>query len=176
MRIGADDDSTGKHKVSNVHARKVVLSGALMVGMCLGIIVSEKVYLATQEAELPAGAVAAARSRKLEVHAGGDGGEIRRAAGKPRNELEAILQRLAPSGEVMIAISNINLIHEHSLEMWLEVGDTWAGTRAAPCPVARTISAQPMPMHVLPHRGCCAFPLGTDDRWPTCIPYLTCLS
>jgi hypothetical protein len=131
MRIEIDDDSTGKHKVSNVRARSAMLTAALLVGMCLGIIVSEKVYLATQEADLPAGAVAAVRSRKLEVHASGSGSGVRRSSGQPRNELEEILQRVAPSGEVMIAISNINLIHEHSLEMWLEVGDVQGGSRAA---------------------------------------------
>jgi hypothetical protein len=115
-----DDDASGKRKVHNVKARSAVLSAALLVGLCLGVIVSEKVYLLTQEADLPEGAVAAVRSRKLEVHADG-GTAMRRSTGKPRNELEGILQRVAPQGEVMIAISNMNLIHERSLVMWLEV-------------------------------------------------------
>jgi len=45
----------------------------------------------------------------------------RRSSGKPRNALEEILQRVAPQGEVMIAISNYNLVLESSLVMWLEV-------------------------------------------------------
>ena len=114
------DDASGKRKVPNVQARSAMLTGALIVGMCLGVIVSEKLYLITQEADLPEGAVAAVRSRKLEVQASA-GTAVRRSTGKPRSELEEILQRVAPQGEVMIAISNMNLIHEQSLVMWLEV-------------------------------------------------------
>ena len=115
-------------------SRSAVLSAALLVGVCIGVMASEKLYLLTQEADLPQGAVAAVRSSKLEVGGGGGGSALtgfsssvgvntlRRAkGGKPRSELEAILQKVAPQGEVMIAISNINLIHEHSLKMWLEV-------------------------------------------------------
>ena len=106
-------------------------AAALLVGVCLGVMVSEKLYLASQEAALEPGAVEAARSRKLEV--GGGGGSAaaalgaRRSSGKPRNALEEILQRVAPQGEVIIAISNDNLVLEQSLVMWLEV---WrAGTK-----------------------------------------------
>ncbi|KAL4859773.1 Arabinosyltransferase RRA3 [Chlorella vulgaris] len=120
MRV-ADDDSTGKHKHTVVRARSAMLTGALLVGVCLGVLVSEKLYLVTQEADLPEGAIAAVRSRKLEVSSGGGGsGVMPRFTGKPRSELEGILQRVAPKGEVMIVISNINLINEQSLVMWLE--------------------------------------------------------
>jgi hypothetical protein len=99
-----------------------MLTGALLVGVCLGVLVSEKLYLVTQEADLPEGAIAAVRSRKLEVSSGSGGsGVMPRFTGKPRSELEGILQRVAPKGEVMIVISNINLINEQSLVMWLEV-------------------------------------------------------
>lgn len=183
MRIDGEDDSTGKRKVGALRHRSALLTGALLVGMCLGVLVSEKLYLVTQEAELPEDALAAVRSRKLEVAGGGgaavlavaDGGVSggpdgipRSGAAKPRNELEALLRRVAPQGEVMIAIrwalrsvrlqaqavcgslvgacvvaahlhplpatmpaatlpcvafpcSNMNLIHEQSLVMWLEV-------------------------------------------------------
>lgn len=105
----ADDDSTGKGKASLLKHRSAVLSGALLVGMCLGVIVSEKVYLATQEDSLPDGALAAVRSRKLEVGSGGDvaatlavggvsGGveAIPRSTGKPRSDLETLLRKVAP--------------------------------------------------------------------------------
>lgn len=109
-----EDDSTGKRKVPNLRHRSAVLSAALLVGMCLGVIVSEKLYLLTQESDLPEGAVAAVRSRKLEVAGGGGGGAsltasggvsggwdgIPRSSGKPSNELEGILRRVAPQGEV----------------------------------------------------------------------------
>jgi hypothetical protein len=41
--------------------------------------------------------------------------------GKPKNELHRVLQRVAPQGEVMVVISNMNLIHQKSLVYWLEV-------------------------------------------------------
>lgn len=101
------------------------------MGVCLGVMVSEKLYLASQEAALEPGAVEAARSRKLEVGGGGGAAAAlpaRRSSGKPRNALEEILQRVAPQGEVMIAISNYNLVLEQSLVMWLEV--RWYQTAA----------------------------------------------
>lgn len=103
-----------------------LLAAALLVGVCLGVMVSEKLYLASQEAALEPGAVEAIRSRKMELGGGGGGGAVaavntRRNTGKPRNALEEILQRVAPQGEVMIAISNHNLVLESSLVMWLEV-------------------------------------------------------
>lgn len=109
MRITVDaDDSTGKHKAGAAKARGAMLTAALLVGMCLGVMVSEKLYLVSQEAELAPEAVAAARSRKLELSSGaatgGGGAVVRRAQGKPRNALEELLQRVAPQGEVMIAI------------------------------------------------------------------------
>ncbi|PRW59143.1 Nucleotide-diphospho-sugar transferase family [Chlorella sorokiniana] len=122
MRI-AMDDTTGKNKLSAVKSRSAALTAALLVGVCLGVMVSEKLYLASQEAALEPGAVEAIRSRKMEVGSGGSAAAAvttRRSSGKPRNALEEILQRVAPQGEVMIAISNYNLILESSLVMWLE--------------------------------------------------------
>lgn len=109
-----DDDSSGKRKMGSLRHRSALLTGALLVGMCLGVIVSEKLYLITQENDLPEGAVRAALSRKLEVAAGSaaiaavaDGGVsggwdgIQRSTAKqPKNDLEALLRRIAPQGEV----------------------------------------------------------------------------
>ena len=121
-----DDDSTGKGK--GLRARGTRLTGVFLVGVCLGLIVSEKVYLVTQEADLPEGAVAALRSRKLEL-AGSVGV---RFSGEPRNQLEGLLQRVAPQGEVMIAISNYDLIPGGELVMWLEVSSVVQTNMACP--------------------------------------------
>lgn len=127
-----DDDSSGKRKVPALKHRSALLSAALLVGLCLGVILSEKLYLFTQEGDTPEGALAAARSRKLELAAasaallaagpGVSGGweAIPRSLAQPRSKLEALLRRVAPQGEVMIAISNMNLWHEQSLQMWYE--------------------------------------------------------
>jgi hypothetical protein len=107
-----DDDSTGKHKSP---ARSAVLTCSLLMGLLSGFIVSEKLYLTAHEADVPR--TAAVRSRKLEV---GSASRVGRLA-RPRNQLEQILQRVAPSGEVMIAISNYDLVEDGELLLWLEV-------------------------------------------------------
>lgn len=125
------DDSTGKAKASDARGRSAVLSAVFILGICLGVVVSERLYLATQEDDTPASELQRLRSRKLELASagrgavqtkgGGSGGLFAANNGKPRNELEALLRKVAPAGEVMIVISNMNLIHERSLVMWLEV-------------------------------------------------------
>lgn len=136
MRVARDDDESKYAKASSVQARSAALTAALLVGLCLGIIASERLYLASQEAEVDPAALAAVRSRKLEVGggaavaAGGGDAGLRRTGGKPRNELEALLREVAPGGEVMIAISNMNLIHEQTLVMWLEVRSCCLGWKA----------------------------------------------
>ena len=145
------------------------------MGVCLGVMASEKLYLVSQEAALEPGAAAAAaaaRSRKLEV--GGGGGSaaalaVRRGGGKPRNALEEILQRVAPQGEVMIAISNFNLVLESSLVMWLEVGA--AGARCLGCRTAAGASDRGAGWGALLQPGlpslpiCCSWLL-----WPAAAP------
>ena len=121
------DDDASQHKytkTSNVKARSAALTGALLVGLLLGVMASEKLYLIAQETDAPGGGpVAGVRSRKLEVGAAATAvaGSMRRTGGKPRNKLEEILRQVAPSGEVMIVISDMNLIHEDSLKLWLQV-------------------------------------------------------
>lgn len=137
-----DDDSTGKHKLYDARSRSALLTVALIVGACVGALVSERLYLLSAEGELAPGALAAARSRKLEIGAQihlastvatestgaagrsetarAAGAVVRSTAGAPKNPLEELLRRVAPQGEVMIAISNMNLIHEGSLQMWLK--------------------------------------------------------
>lgn len=122
----AFEDSTGKNKVPNVHVRSAVLSGALIVGACLGLIAGEKLYFLTYN-EGQQEAAGTLRSRKaLEGSASSSGGTLR-SASKPRSELEAILRRVAPGGEVMIAISNYLLIEDKELLLWLEVSDCTSG-------------------------------------------------
>eukprot|EP00887_Chlorella_sp_A99_P004607 scaffold4.g4607.t1 len=128
---------------SKRRTRSAVLTAALVLGVCLGVVASEKLYLLTQESDMPAEALAAARSvarsRKLELRLGAGaaaegagaaaavgaaaaagGAVLRSSGGEPRSELERVLREVAPQGEVMIAISNYNLIREGSLRMWLQ--------------------------------------------------------
>ena len=131
------DDSTGKQKAHDARGRTASMSLVLILGICLGVVVSEKLYLRNEENKTTAAALESLRSQKLEM--GGsrsistegvatDMSSARRAIDgsnssssgsslfvkgrKPRNELEGILQKVAPNGEVMIVISNMNLIRE----------------------------------------------------------------
>ena len=101
---GATDDPSGKHhKSSQQNSRKQTLYGVLFTGICLGFMASQQLYMRHQrqlDEQVP--------SRQLRQKA-------------PRSELESILQRVAPQREVMIAISNYNLIIEGMLTTWLEV-------------------------------------------------------
>lgn len=47
---------------------------------------------------------------------------LEQVSNKPRSELEEILQRIAPDKEVMIGISNYNLIPAGELVSFLDVG------------------------------------------------------
>ena len=125
------DDSTGKHKAADAKARTAALSAIFILGICLGVVVAEKLYLNTEEAKTTPESLQSLRSKKLELLAAAktNGGNSNlQVSGepslfvkgrKPRNELEKILQKVAPDGEVMIAISNMNLIRSESLRLWL---------------------------------------------------------
>lgn len=77
---------------------------------------------------------AAGRSRKLQTGDKGGGAAALgvRSSGAPRNDLERLLQAVAPQGEVLIAISNSNLLHGGELPMWIDVSGA-GGWAAASC-------------------------------------------
>ena len=99
-----DDPSGKQHKVPQQRTRKQVMYSVLLGGVCLGFMASQQLYMHHQrwEEQVP--------RRHLRQKA-------------PRSELEGILQRIAPEREVMIAISNYNLVLEGMLTTWLEVND-----------------------------------------------------
>ena len=164
------DDSTGKGKAAASRGRSAVLSAVFILGVCLGVVVSERLYIANQEADTPAAGLDRVRSRKMELagaavkqvaalDAGPSNPALRR--GKPRNALETLLRRVAPSGEVMVVISNMNLIHEHSLELWLDVRPAPERLPAARAPRrrARLHAVKPRrPKSLLPRHAVCVPP------------------
>lgn len=98
------DDPSGKHyKSSQQHSRKEIVYAVLLTGVCIGFVTAQHLYMHHQrwEEQVP--------TRQLPQSA-------------PRSELEGILQRIAPDREVMIAISNYNLILQGMLTTWLQVG------------------------------------------------------
>jgi arabinosyltransferase len=124
------DDSAGKRK--GRASRSAGLSAAFVLGLCLGIVVSERLYILHKESEVePSNALEAVSARKLRLRDSSTKGGVdaavseRREAsslsqGKPRNELEATLRKVAPQGEVLIAISNYNLVREGALNVWID--------------------------------------------------------
>ncbi len=137
----SNDDSSGKQKANDRAKSSSALATVLILGICLGFVVSERLYLKHEEEKISPTQLASLRSRKLELGAAQqlqnslDTTSTTTTAAtaasttepslfvkgrKPRNELEKILQRVAPDGEVMIAISNMNLIRSESLVLWLK--------------------------------------------------------
>mmetsp|Transcript_23 Transcript_23/g.50 ORF Transcript_23/g.50 Transcript_23/m.50 type:complete len:368 (+) Transcript_23:166-1269(+) len=109
-------DSTGKNKIGESKARNYVLLVAFVVGLCLGIIVSERAYIQRvpnpgqprRNLILSQDDAAMAETPKVEKQAKTD-------AAPPRSDLEALLRRVAPSREVLVAVSNKNLLWDGML-------------------------------------------------------------
>ncbi|KAG7675171.1 hypothetical protein Ndes2526B_g08029 [Nannochloris sp. 'desiccata'] len=132
----SNDDSSGKQKANERAKSSAALSTVLILGTCVGFVVAEKLYLKHEEAKTTPAQLASLRSRKLELGAAQQHDSLASLATtasssttepslfikgrQPRSNLEKILQRIAPDGEIMIAISNMNLIRSESLVLWLQ--------------------------------------------------------
>jgi hypothetical protein len=98
------EDSTGKRRAgTDARSRSAAASLAFILGLCLGVVISERLYVIRQEARAPPGALLS-----------------RRFGAGSTATLEALLRRVAPQKEVMIVISNMNLMDEGSLRLWLD--------------------------------------------------------
>lgn len=93
-----------------------------LVGICLGMIMMEKSYLYYYESQEPLyGSQGGLDLQSSALHrkmSAGDGSQMQTMA--PMNDLHRLLLKIAPQKEVMIAISNMNLVHSQSLLLWLE--------------------------------------------------------
>mmetsp|Transcript_728 Transcript_728/g.1991 ORF Transcript_728/g.1991 Transcript_728/m.1991 type:complete len:392 (-) Transcript_728:462-1637(-) len=121
----SQDDADGKGKISVVQAHQRHLIHWMLMGLCVGMIVAERLYVSHSRAEHENGSFGGvpAGSSRREVMMGEvrrEIGEVRRAAQKaahaiarkrqPRNDLEATLMRVAPDREVLAAVSNKNYL------------------------------------------------------------------
>ena len=107
MRADVDcDDTNGKVKGSHHADRSRWWYGVLLSGFCIGFIASQLLYMQSHQHRAPS----EHKHRRQLQHS------------VPPSELEQILQRVAPQREVLIAISNYNLIQQGMLTTWLEVG------------------------------------------------------
>jgi len=91
---------------------------AVALGACLGFLLMTKLYIYNTERS-----AVSSDSGGWHQHLAKEGTSNRKVlrTGTPKNDLHRVLQRVAPQGEIMIVISNMNLIHQKSLVYWLEV-------------------------------------------------------
>ncbi|GFH15326.1 glycosyltransferase, partial [Haematococcus lacustris] len=115
-------DSQGKNKVTEGKARNGALLAIFLVGLCIGVVVAERVYIArggrvpkprflrTHHDSLrsivpsadhaSSGNTAAAESGALPAYSD---------SLPPRNDLEELLRKIAPKKEVLVAVANKNV-------------------------------------------------------------------
>lgn len=111
------DDPQGKLRATVHRSRTAVVSLVFFVGLCVGFMAAQKMYLSQHATGSVKSAVEHRRAGREQVLQGAS------------SELGKILAKVAPSGEVMIAISNMNLIRAGTLPIWLDVSRLlqWAG-------------------------------------------------
>ncbi|KAF6264156.1 nucleotide-diphospho-sugar transferase-domain-containing protein [Scenedesmus sp. NREL 46B-D3] len=133
------DDSTGKGKMFSMRERNQVLVALFAVGMCAGIILSERLYISSNREDILRGTalpnkprsdrsagVAAAGARSAQQLAGNGlaGNTAAAAVVYPKDAqmqaLERYLLQVAPNREVLIGVSNVNPLREGMLETFLK--------------------------------------------------------
>ncbi|KAG2430086.1 hypothetical protein HXX76_010185 [Chlamydomonas incerta] len=108
-----DYDSTGKTKGQAEKARWTVLASFFALGLCLGVVVAERVYV-QKRALIP-------KPRQLvstvsnALHSVGH-----HAPAAPRNELEAYLMQIAPNKELLLAVANKNTMWDGMLDTFTQ--------------------------------------------------------
>lgn len=107
-----DDDSTGKNKIADAKNRYQVLLTFFGVGLCVGIVISERVYV-NHRAELQPNRLIS-RIDSV-IHHRSMAADTAGRSGAPRNDLEALLMRVAPTKEVLVAVSNKNTLWDMML-------------------------------------------------------------
>lgn len=93
--MGFDDDASGKNKHV---ARSRGLTALFLISLCVGLIVSERLYVSRRK-DGPLSVAAAAQLVHLPHRKIAAGGE-KPYNGPARNDLEVLLRRIAPTREV----------------------------------------------------------------------------
>lgn len=120
------EDSTGKSKITEAKARYKVLISFFLVGLCIGMVIAERLYVQNSQMARPRVLVRQIEQTiehqtigRLHMHSGGSGAAAATAAPapqKPRNELEALLQKVAPQKELLVAVANKNTLWDGMLD------------------------------------------------------------
>lgn len=96
--MGSDDDASGKNKHVT---RSRGLAALFLISLCVGLIVSERLYVQRRKGGTLASVAAAAQLVHLphrKIAAGSD----KPYTGPARNDLEVLLRRIAPTREVRL--------------------------------------------------------------------------
>ncbi|GLC38208.1 hypothetical protein PLESTB_001087700 [Pleodorina starrii] len=107
------DDSTGKSKITEAKTRYTALATFFAIGLCLGIVLSERVYV-QKRAMIPKPRQLVSRIANS-MHVGHHA-----AVAEPRNELEAFLMKIAPQKEVLLAVANKNTMWDGMLDTFTQ--------------------------------------------------------
>lgn len=116
------EDSTGKSKITEAKARYKLLISFFLVGLCIGMVIAERLYVQNSQMARPRMLV-----KQLEEsiqqqtigrfhHMHNKGGSAGSAPQKPRNELEALLMKIAPQKELLLAVANKNTLWDGMLD------------------------------------------------------------
>lgn len=110
--MGASRTYGSKGKAANVddQARSGLVL-AVLVGLCLGVIISERLYIRMHQRD---DAQLLTTSELLSRR------NLEKSLATPQSQLEELLQRIAPDKEVMIGISNYRLVEGGELVSFLE--------------------------------------------------------
>lgn len=114
---GYDDDSTGKNKISEQKNRFKILLSFFAVGLCVGIVVAERLYVQKRADTSPRSLLGTIDNMVHHRGAGAAGAVQNLVASNhaPRNDLEAILMKVAPNREVLLAVANKNTMWDGML-------------------------------------------------------------
>lgn len=126
---GYSDDTTGKNKFADNKARNRALIAFFVVGLCIGLVVAERVYI-SRGGSVPKPRMLQTdydkhhKAGKTQVHlavGGADPGAITsRPDDQPaRNPLEEKLRKVAPTREVLVAVANKNTMWDGMLQTFL---------------------------------------------------------
>uniref|UniRef100_A0A383W2G0 Nucleotide-diphospho-sugar transferase domain-containing protein n=1 Tax=Tetradesmus obliquus TaxID=3088 RepID=A0A383W2G0_TETOB len=136
------DDSTGKGKMFSMRERHQVLLSLFAVGMCAGIIISERLYISSNREDIlrgtalpnkprsarsaaaPLAGNAPAGARSAAQLAGNAAAAAAAIVVYPKDAqmqaLEQYLLKIAPSREVLVGVSNVNPLREGMLGTFLK--------------------------------------------------------
>lgn len=128
------DDSTGKGRSFSMRERKEVLFALFFASMCSGLIIAERLYISSNREDIlhatalpsrPKPSRAEAAQQQQQQQAANQAAASAEAIMQyPKDaqmlELEAYLQKVAPSREVLLGVSNINPLREGMLDTFLK--------------------------------------------------------